>query len=243
MLNLGAARAENTWSRTSVRDGSVLVNEQEGTLMTRTTTLRAAFAVAVLALTGAACGSDDEGGDATETAQDAAAEGDTEATEAPAATEAPEATEAPAEGGGGDLVQAIADDIMVDVDAGDGPVANREEAECWANGVVDGIGEDRLNELGLTADNVVDPDQLDLTAEEVDVVVDSLFDCADVQQAFADQFAAQFGEEGANCVAEALDEELVREALSASIAGDDSEPSAEFLEKFTQIATDCGITG
>lgn len=151
-------------------------------------------------------------------------------------------------GGGGDgadadspLVQALAANLLEDGE--DSPVASQEEAECWASGVVGGIGEDRLTELGVTPEDVGDIEDLALTDDEVSVVVDSLFGCADVQQAFADQFAADFGEEAATCIAEQLDEDLVKQALTASIAGDDAQPSAEFLEQFAAIAGDCGLDG
>jgi hypothetical protein len=95
----------------------------------------------------------------------------------------------------------------------------------------------------VTPENVGDIEDLALTDDEVAVVVDSLFGCADVQQAFADQFAADFGDEAATCIAGKLDEDLVKQALSASIAGDDSQPSAEFLEQFAAIAGECGLDG
>lgn len=211
----------------------------------KTTQIRTAFAVATLVLAATACGGDDEAaGDASATAE-AAEAADTAADDAAVATtaaaEEPAATEAPP--GGGSLAAALADNMMEDSAAGDSPVATREEAECWANGIVDGIGEDRLTELGVTPESVGELEDLALTDDEVSTVVDSLFDCADVKQAFADSFAADFGAEAASCIAEGLDEDLVKQALSASIAGDDSQPSAEFLEAFTQLASDCGIQG
>ena len=208
----------------------------------KTTHIRTAFAVATLVLAATACGGDDEAaGDASATAEaDAAAETADDAASATTAEE-PAATEAPS--GGGSLAAALADNMMEDSAAGNSPIATREEAECWASGIVDGVGEDRLNELGVTPESVGELEDLALTDEEVSTVVDSLFDCADVKQAFADQFAADFGAEAASCIAEGLDEDLVKQALSASIAGDDSQPSAEFLDAFTKLAGDCGIQG
>jgi hypothetical protein len=204
----------------------------------KTTTIRTACAVAALVLGMTACGDDDE----TEGDAPAAAEADgADDTAAPTTAEATEATDAPA--GDGSLVSALADNMMEEAAVGGSPVATREEAECWANRIVDGVGEDRLNELGVTPQSVGELDELDLTDAEISTVVDSLFDCADVQQAFADQFSTDFGAEAATCIADALDEDLVKEALRASIAGDASEPSAEFIETFTQIAADCGIQG
>jgi len=144
-------------------------------------------------------------------------------------------------GEGGSLRDALA--VTMLEEQGGSPVATPEQADCWAGGVVDGIGEDRLAELGMTPEAVSDVDEYDFTEREIDTVVDSLFGCTDVQQAFADQFAADFGDEAAQCIADELDADLVKEALKASIAGAGSEPSPEFVERFTQIATDCGLEG
>ena len=194
------------------------------------TTLRTAFAVATLVFGATACGGDDTADGAADSAADAGEEA--------AAT-----TVAADEGASGSLVDALAAEMWAEAEDGDSPITSEDEAQCWASGVVDGIGEDRLTELGLTPDNIVQVDQLALTDDEVGIVVDSLFSCADVKTAFVDQFAADFGQEGAECVAEAMDEDLVKEALSASIAGDDSQPSEEFIAAFGQIAVDCGIQG
>lgn len=138
---------------------------------------------------------------------------------------------------GSPLAEAIAADIVSD----GGMVSSEEEATCWANKIVDGIGEDRLNELGVTVEDVGDVDELDFDDGEVDVMVDSMFDCVDVKTLFAASFADEAGGEVADCIAEALDEDLVKEVVKASLAG--TEPSADAISQAQQIAADCGVEG
>ena len=90
--------------------------------------------------------------------------------------------------GGGDggsdseLVDAMAAQLTEDESV---PVSE-DEAQCIAGDIVDGVGEDRLEELGVTADSVSDDSagditELDFTDEEVTVLVDSIDGCADLE--------------------------------------------------------------
>jgi hypothetical protein len=144
------------------------------------------------------------------------------------------------EGGaaGSPLAEALAADML---DEGEGsPVATEEEANCWANSIVDEIGEDRLEELGMTVENVGDVEDYDFTDDEMSTMVESMFDCIDVKAAFAAEFEEDFGAEGAECVADALDEDLVKEAMLAEQSGAE-EPSAEFMQAFLDIAAECDL--
>jgi hypothetical protein len=244
----GAGADEIRPAATSAPGGSVLVNEQEGTPLMKTPTIRAAFALAALVVAATACGDDDESvADASATAEAEAAGDDAAATpttaaadDAVATTAAAEPTDAPS-GGGGSLAVALADNMMEEAATGGSPVTSREEADCWANGIVDGIGEGRLGEMGVTPDAIGEIDELPLTDDEVSVVVDSLFECVDVQQSFADQFAGDFGQEAADCFAAELDADLLKEILGAQLAG--GEASEEAFAAFQEIATTCGIGG
>lgn len=142
-------------------------------------------------------------------------------------------------GGGNDaLVQALADEIESDPD---GFTGSRDEAECFSRGMVDGIGVERLAELGVTVDEVNGVDQLDFEPGEGDVVVDTLFDCVDVTELMREQFAADgTPAEEAECMANELDEDTLRSLFSATFAGE--EPGGEeFLAKMFEIAATCGF--
>jgi ethanolamine utilization microcompartment shell protein EutS len=189
-----------------------------------------ALVVVVALLGGAACGGGDDAAD------------DSDAGDSTAGTTQPDAGEGDDAAVDSPLVAAIADSIMVDVDGGDGPVADRAEAECWASGIVDGVGEDRLTELGVTAESAGQIGDLGFTESEIATVVDSLFGCSDIRQTFVDQFTGELGQEAAACVGDAIDEELVKDLLAASIAGQDSAAGADTIQQLTQLATECGIT-
>ena len=144
--------------------------------------------------------------------------------------------------GGGDaaadspLAKALAANLL---EEGDGPVSSEEEANCWAGKVVSEVGEDRLNELGVTEANIPELDEAGFSEAEVSAIVDSMFECVDVQAAFAAEFEDEFGAEAAGCLADGLDENFVKEAMLSEVDG--SEPSMEFMEKFFELAVDCDI--
>ncbi len=137
-----------------------------------------------------------------------------------------------------EIGQALTEEFMAD---GDSPFSSEEDARCMSGKIVDGIGEDRLEELGMTADNVPDIDAIDFTEGELDTVIDSLFDCVDVQAELAKEFESDFGEEGAQCVAENLDEDLVRDLMSASFVDAEPEMTDDFFQAFLDIAAECDL--
>lgn len=138
------------------------------------------------------------------------------------------------------LGQALSAEFLSEEDS---PITTQEQADCVAGGIVSGVGEDRLTELGVTPDNVGDGDIEDLafTADEAAVVVDSLFDCVDVQEALATEFAADFGEDGGRCLAENLDEDLLRDLMASAFLGDDEEMPDEFFQAFLDAAAECDL--
>lgn len=136
------------------------------------------------------------------------------------------------------LVGAIAEQIVEGSDA-DSPVATQAEAECWAGRIVGGIGESRLAELGVTADNVQDIEEYDFTDGEIDTIVGSLSDCVDLQSLMAEQMVGDLGEEAANCVAGELDDDFLTSMMGAAFR--DEEPGDEFFQVFLDIAAECDL--
>ncbi len=178
-------------------------------------TRRALVLIAAAAVVVAACGSDDG----------------TSTVDSPAAIE--EAADTP-------IGQAIAAEMMSGEDGE--LVATEEQARCAAGTVVDGIGEDRLAELGITADSVGGLGAVDFTDDEIDVVVDAVFDCADVRAQLAAELAADFGDEGANCLADQLDEDFMKGLLRTNFDDTASdEAAAEFFQQFLDIAAECDL--
>ncbi len=208
--------------------------------------ITATFAVTAIALSLSACeGGDDDasGGDGGAPTATAAGAPTTTANSEPVTTTAPDTvdtagtTVAAGPVDGDALAVALADEMMTD----GGAVSTEAEAQCWAGRVVDDIGADRLAELGMTVDNVGDIQDLAFTPDETSLLVESLFDCVDVKTSFAKQFEANFGPEGAACIAEQLDEDLVKLAITSSIEGA-TEPPPEFLDAFGTIMETCGLS-
>lgn len=120
-----------------------------------------------------------------------------------------------------------------------GGVTSEEEARCVAGGIVDGVGEDRIEELGFTPDNVDMIQSADFTDEEIDTMLDVYFDCVDVRQVIVANLAANVGEEAADCVAENLSEDVLRDFVAAGNFGVDM--PAESDQAYRDVATECGL--
>ncbi|MEM9563381.1 MAG: hypothetical protein AAGA93_12225 [Actinomycetota bacterium] len=135
--------------------------------------------------------------------------------------------------------QALTQELMSD---GDSPIGTEEQARCMAGDIVDNIGEDRLTELGVTEDNVGSIDEIDFSEGEVDTIVDSMFDCVDVRAAMAEEFVADFGEEGASCLADNLPEDFLRTAMASGLTGsEDVDGEADFFQAMLDVAAECDL--
>ena len=150
-------------------------------------------------------------------------------------------------GGGGDeaaadtpIGQALTAEFTSESD--DSPIGTEEEARCVAGGIVAGIGEDRLEELGVTPDSVGEIEDIAFSADEANEIVDAMFSCVDVKTALAEEFEADFGAEGGECLADGLGDDLLRELMASSFLGDESEEmSEEFFQEFLDIAAECDL--
>ena len=134
------------------------------------------------------------------------------------------------------LVQAIAASADSDPDS---PLSNREDAECFASKIVGDIGEDRLAELGVTAENAGSIDDIDFSSDELGVVVDSLDDCVDLKALMAEEFEEDFGAEAAGCLADELDGDVLKDAMRAGFS--DEEPTEDFIQAFLDVAAKCDL--
>jgi hypothetical protein len=118
-------------------------------------------------------------------------------------------------------------------------VTSEEEARCFAGGIVDSLGEVRLEELGFTPDNVDMIDGADFTDDEIDTMVDLYFDCVDVRQVLATNLAVEHGDEVAGCVAESFPDDALRDFVKAGNFGVDM--PAESDQAFRDVAAECGL--
>jgi len=136
------------------------------------------------------------------------------------------------------FVAAIAGAIMDDSDP-DSPITSQEDAECWAGRIVGAVGEDRLVELGVTVDNPGEMKDYDFDEDEFRAMIGSLEDCVDLRQFMADQLVEDFGQEGADCVADELSGDLLTDLMVAGMRDLDT-PEA-FFQEFLDIAADCDL--
>ena len=143
------------------------------------------------------------------------------------------------------LAQAIAADIREDEEM---PLSE-EDAQCIGAGIVDGVGEDRLAELGITTESLeaegsIELSEFDLTDDEVDAVVDTFQECTDVRALLAEALSADgtMSAEDAECVVGELPDDLVRAALEAGQTGDeDPDLEEEFGNQLLDAAAACDI--
>ncbi len=134
------------------------------------------------------------------------------------------------------LVQAVVDDILAE---GDGLTADRGEAECFAGGVVGGIGGSRLAELGVTAENVGDLDEYSWTEDEARLIIDKMFDCMDPAGSFADDLAVDgMTDEQTACLAGAFDEDTLKNFFVGGLIG---EQPTDFFAVIGEAMSSCGL--
>ncbi len=180
-----------------------------------------------------ACGDDDTADEASDDTAD-------EASDDTADDTADEASDDTADG---DLVAAIAESMQIPDEPGE-PLPTADEAQCAAEAIVGAIGTDRLNELGVTPENVpTDLGEVGFDSGEVETVVTLQFGCYDFVRLIAEGLAVGgVSEESALCVAAALPEDLI---LAAGIAEGNNDEVAgaaadeALFEALSDAAPDC----
>lgn len=120
-----------------------------------------------------------------------------------------------------------------------GMVISEEDARCVAGGIVDGVGEDRIEELGFTPDNVDMIEGADFTDDEIDTMVDVFFDCVDMRQVLVTNLAADVSDEVVACFAENLPEDALRDFFAASNFGVDMPDESD--QALRDVAAECGL--
>lgn len=154
---------------------------------------------------------------------------------------------APGGAASGELVDAISAAI-VDAQDPDGPIG-RSEADCFAGRFVGSVGDDRLEQLGVTAEAVrsgTSFEDFDWNDAEIEQAVDSLVDCVDFDAFLtAEMLAEGFSAEQASCVLDALGDDLWRGLARAAALGDEADPAAEaaFFSGVVAAMSDCGVDG
>ena len=118
----------------------------------------------------------------------------------------------------------------------------QEEADCISEGMVDGIGVDRLKEYNfLDEDGTVNenPTEPEMSNEDAETMVDAMFDCTDVMDTMQNELADSMGEQSPEvkeCFDEALTEERVRALLVATFSGNQDAATQELTAPLMKCA-------
>jgi len=142
-------------------------------------------------------------------------------------------------GGGSDadpaLVAALAAEIKGDDDSSF-QLAD-EDATCIAENAINGIGVDRLTELGVTADNVAEIEDVGFTEGEIRTVVSSFSGCVNLGELMAQSLVADgsVSADDADCVADNFDGDLIERMLVSTFSGEDLESSDVAEDLFAAI--------
>lgn len=105
------------------------------------------------------------------------------------------------------------------------PAMKKKDAECLADGMVDGIGVDHLKDYKiLNEDNSFNKkvSNFEMSQDDAEVMADSFLDCTDTMKQMQDQIAAGAGQspEAKKCFEDALTREKVRSMFVANFSGD-----------------------
>lgn len=109
-----------------------------------------------------------------------------------------------------------------------------DQADCVAEGIVDGVGVEKLQEYGLLDDNLeVDTTLGSVTMEkaDADVTADALLSCTDAHAMLVEEMAGDdtMTQEQQDCLTEALDEDTLREMFSLILQDKEEEASNNLL--------------
>ena len=119
--------------------------------------------------------------------------------------------------------QAKADEITAELAADqsvENPFADQEKAACFSEGLVGELGLDRIN--ALDTGGGVEAGFANMTADEQSKVADLAIGCIDMQ-AYMGEMMANSGlpQAQADCVADGLDDDMIKELFLAQISGAD----------------------
>lgn len=193
----------------------------------------------------AGCGDDDavfEGSTTTVTPTSSTATTAAEPTTTAAVTTTAAATTTGA--GGGTGLGGLVAGALAEGSGAEAPIASGDEEQCLTDGLAEGLGPERFAELDALAAGTDDITTVfaDMTDPELDVLVDAVKACFDVESLLTSELASdELSPEAVACFAESLSrEETLKSLIRAMITGEDPASNPEFLAVVIPImTTDC----
>ncbi|CAA9323351.1 MAG: hypothetical protein AVDCRST_MAG34-1572 [uncultured Nocardioidaceae bacterium] len=131
------------------------------------------------------------------------------------------------------------ENIKASVLEGDASVAGGakltdEQAECFANGMVDDVGVADMQKYKLLNDDLEiaqDATPTDMSQGDADATADVIVRCVDMKKLITDQInttaETDLDAEQAACVDEAINEDAIKEGLSATFQGKSANPMTD----------------
>lgn len=143
--------------------------------------------------------------------------------------------------------QLVVDALVADMQADTTPDEEftEEQMRCLAESIVTETGVERLAEVGITADDVGDPEAAfrALSDDEVNDIGGRALECIDYAQAFIDSMMEDgVSQESGDCLVERLQEtDFFLAAFVAGMRGSDFDPGSdgEFLQALVTGAGEC----
>jgi hypothetical protein len=132
------------------------------------------------------------------------------------------------------IKSAVLDD-QTDLTGGTKPT--EEQASCIADGMVDDVGVDTLQDYELLDKDLKinqDANPTDMKAEDADALAGVFVDCIDVEAMFTDQLATgdqKLPQDQQDCIKDAVDEDAMKAGLSASFQGKEDKDFAAMQQK------------
>ncbi|MGV3759402.1 MAG: hypothetical protein ACO1PW_07635 [Actinomycetota bacterium] len=153
-------------------------------------------------------------------------------------------------GGGGDLSSAeqeYVDAAMAEFDPEEAEPLTEDDARCVVTSMVETLGTDRLEELGITPETFGSEDGAPfpegLSEDEANGVVDGFDDCLDLGALFTESMAADdsIDDETKECLADAFDGDVIRRLFVTMLTeGEDAlSDDPELLQEFMTILQEC----
>ena len=124
-----------------------------------------------------------------------------------------------------------------------GTKPTEEQADCISNGMVDDVGVDKLQEYDLLDEDLKineEANPTDMEEGDADALAGVFVDCIDVEEMFTSQFGSgeeKLPAEAQECIKDAIDEDAMKDGLSASFQGKQDEGFSEMQGKMMECVT------